>query len=184
MSRTRAVSVAQGEARSEMRSTARGRVQGESRGISASTGESEALVPVIEWMPSQLYSLPEQLHRLAGEIQNLALREVYLKVDNAAPVRTRTTTTPPAFSSPAFRRLFLPLFHQAALRRSNCLFPVAEVDALIARHLAELTPTYEADIAPEPMPIIDDPEAFAARFWAKRGRRTLRIVKDDGDKET
>ena len=46
-----------------MRGVARGRMHGTSQSVSESTGESEGLVPIIEWMPSQAYSLEEQLHR-------------------------------------------------------------------------------------------------------------------------
>lgn len=145
-------------------------MHGVSRGTTEGAGESESFVPTIEWLPSQLYSLPEQLNRLSGEIQNLALREVFVKVDNAAPVRTRTATTEPAFAMPAFRRLYMPLFHRQAVAKSGCLFPVAEVDALIAKHLAELSPsdTPEPDFAaPEPVHIADDPEAYARDFIAR-----------------
>lgn len=145
-SRSRAISEAESESTSEVHGFARGRMRGTSKGRSESEGESESLVPIIEWMPSQTYSLSEQLHRLSGEIQNLALREVFVKVDNAAPVRTRTATTDPAFATPSFKRLFMPLFHRTTTAKSACLFPVAEVDALIEKHLAELTPLEQ----PEP----------------------------------
>ena len=183
-SRSRAVSEAEGETESEMRGVARGRMRGTSHGSTAGLGESEALVPTIEWLPSQTFSLPEQLSRLSGAIQNLALREVIVKVDNAAPVRTRTVTSTPAFSQAAFRRLVMPMYHRTALAKSGCLFPVKDVDALIAKHISELSsPGPDPDFASEPMPIIDDPETFAERFWAKRKKPQLRIVKDDGDNE-
>lgn len=169
-SRSRAISEAEGETTSEVRGVARGRMRGISHGVTEGTGESESVVPTIEWLPSQTYSLPEQLHRLSGEIQNLALREVFVKVDNAAPVRTRTATTQPAFATPSFRRLFMPIFHRQAVARSGCLFPVAEVDALIAKHLTELTPPPlgEPDFtAPEPIHIADDPEGYAQGFLAR-----------------
>lgn len=155
MSHSRAISEAEGETVSDMRGTARGRMHGTSTGITEGAGESEGLVPTIAWLPSQLYSLQEQLHRLSGEIQNLALREVFVKVDNTAPVRTRTATTEPAFAIPSFRRIYMPLFHRRAVAKSGCLFPVAEVDALIERHLAELTPPEPADpdfATAEPLP--------------------------------
>jgi len=170
-SRSRAISDAEGESTSEVRGVARGRMRGTSEGRSESEGESESLVPIIEWMPSQMYSLPEQLHRLAGEIQNLALREVFVKVDNAAPVRTRTVTTEPAFATPSFKRLFLPLFHRTTTAKSPCLFPVAEVDALIAKHLTDLTPPErpEPDFStPEP---VRPAEAPRTSFGVIKGGR-------------
>jgi hypothetical protein len=113
--------------------------RGTSQGRSHSKGESESLVPILEWLPSQTYSLPEQLHRLSGEIQNLALREVFVKVDNAAPVRTRTITSKPAFATSSFKHHFMPIFHRANVAKSPCIFPSADVDRLIARHLTNLS---------------------------------------------
>jgi hypothetical protein len=170
-SRSTAVSEAVGESQSEMRGVSRGRMRGTSHGESHGTGEGETFVPVLAWLPSQTYSLPEMLHRLAGEIQNLALREVFVKIDNAAPVRTRTATVEQAFASSAFRRLWMPIFHAAAVKRSGFLFPVAEVDTLIASSLANLVPASplpSVPAEPEPVPIIDAPDIFAREFWDKR----------------
>lgn len=173
-SRSTAVSDALGESQSETRSVSHGRTHGTSHGTSESIGTSETFVPTIQWLPTQTYSLPEMMHRLAGEIQNLALREVFVKVDNAKPVRTRTTTAAPAFASTAFRRLWMPIFHKAALKRSTYLFPVPEVDALIASSLRTLVPTSpHADPGdPEPVPIIDAPDIFAREYWDKRKPHT------------
>lgn len=170
-SRSTAVSEFVGESESEVRGVASGRMRGTSRATSEGSGESETFVPTIEWLPSQIYSLTEMMHRLAGEIQNLALREVFLKVDNAAPLRTRTATAEPAFASPSFRRLWMPVFHRAALKRSGYLFPVSEVDTLIAMSVASLVPEAppaDVDGNVEPIPIIDAPDVFARDFWHKR----------------
>ena len=186
---------------SEVRGYASSRIHGSSRGASESAGEGETFVATIEWMNSQLYSLPEQLHRLAGEIQNLALRECFVKIDNARPVRTRTVDCPPAFKSAYFRRVMLPLFHQKALAQSPYLFPVAYVDAAIDARLANLCapPPREAEhdfAAAEPLSVVDSPERYASDFWNRHaspprplkpgattpGRRPdLRVV--DGDKQ-
>lgn len=170
-SRSTAVSEAVGDSESEMRGVSRGRMRGTSHGVSHGSGEGETFVPVLAWLPSQTYSLPEMLHRLAGELQNLALRELYVKIDNAAPVRTRTATVGPAFATSAFRRLWMPIFHGATLKRSGCLFPIAEVDALIASSLASVVPIAPLPDLPntaETIPIIDAPDVFARDFWDKR----------------
>lgn len=177
--RTTAITEAYGETESETHGYSRGRMSGTSRGTSDSTGDSETYVTTFEWMNSQLYSLTEQHHRLTGEIQNLALRECFLKIDNAKPVRTRTVDCPPAFKSAYFRRVMLPLFYLKAVAQSPYLFPTKEVDAAIAARLANLlAPTpHEAEhdfAASEPIPPHDDlianPAAYAARFWD--GQRT------------
>ncbi|MFN0217370.1 MAG: TraM recognition domain-containing protein [Hyphomicrobium sp.] len=200
-SRTSAVSEGFATTESEVRGYATSCMHGSSRGTSESAGEGETFVATLQWMNSQLYSLPEQLHRLAGEIQNLALRECFVKIDNARPVRTRTVDCPPAFKSAYFRRVMLPLFHQKALAQSPYLFPANEVDAAIAARLTNLlAPTpqeSEHDFTePEPFSVVDAPEKYANDFWKRRspptnptrppkpllGRRPdLRVL--DGDKQ-
>ena len=143
---------------------------GHSRGTSVTEGESETYVTQYESLPTQMFSLQEQLHRLAGEIQNLAHREFFVKVNNQRPVRTRTRDLEPAFKSTYARRVMLPIFHQKVVACSGYLFPVAEVDAQIAARLAALTPAPKAvaDTKPEPLPVVDAPEQFARDFWRQR----------------
>ena len=178
-SRMTAVTEGFGTTQSEVRGYATSLMHGSSRGTSESAGDGETFVATLDWLPSQLFSLPEQLHRLAGEIQNLALRQCFVKIDNARPIRTRTVDCPPAFKSAYFRRVMLPLFHQKAVAQSPYLFPTKEVDAAIAARLANLLapPPHEAEhdfAAPEPIPPHDDlitnPAAYAAQFWD--GQRT------------
>ena len=143
---------------------------GRSRGTSVTEGESETYVTQYETLPTQMFSLQEQLHRLAGEIQNLAHREFFVKINNQRPVRTRTRDLEPTFKSAYARRVLMPIFHQKVVARSGFLFPVAEVDAQIAARLAALTPAPkpQPDTRPEPLPVVDAPEQFARDFWSKR----------------
>ncbi len=182
-SRSRAISEADGETQSETRGASRGRMHGTSRIVSQTTGASEGLVPIIEWMPSQAYSLEEQLHRMAATLMGLPRRECIVKIEGEAPLRVRTADLSPAFNSSFFRRVMLPRFLAGIPTRSIYTLSASAADAAIATRRRELHNSPEPDFSPEAIPIVDDPDAFAARFWAKRGKRTLRIVKKDGDKE-
>ncbi len=183
---------------------------GRSHGTSESRGEAETFVTDYRVMPTQMYSLPEKLHRLAGEVMNLPARECFVKIGPVRPVRTRTVDLKPAFRSAYFRRIMLPLFHKKALLASPYLHPVPEVDALLAARRLTPPPTPDPDFtAPEPMPAADpvhDAPGFARAFWARKkkggpkkppGRRPqgeltpehdrFRVIDgdrhDDGDKE-
>jgi len=168
-SRSHMTATSYGEAvsESEVRSRAVSQITGTSHGQSESTGQSETFVPTMEWLPSQLYSLPEQLHRLAGEIKTLPLRACFIKVDDAAPVRARTADLVPTFKSIALKRIMLRL---AAKTQSPYLMPVAEADALLAAASISpvSSPRSEPDFgAAEPLPVIDDPDRFARDFHAR-----------------
>lgn len=142
---------------------------GQSRGLSRAASATEAFVTKYEWMPSQLYSAAEQLDRLIGEVINLGFRECYIKVGNCRPIRTRTADLAAPFRSEYAKQQFVPAFLQA-LARSPYLRPVSEVDVLIQGGAAELAqPIAEHNFtAPEPMPVLDQPEQFAADFWRAR----------------
>jgi hypothetical protein len=150
--------------------------RGKSRGTSVTHGESEVFTTVYEWMPSQRFSLEEQLHRLAGEIMTLPRRELILKADGDRPIRTRTADVLPEFRAPHFERLMVPAFRAAIVKRSPVLVPVADVDAEIAARLDALrtppAPPIPAEPVTAPQPISDptlDPVGFAADvFWPKR----------------
>jgi hypothetical protein len=171
-SKQQAVSTANSRTRITVNAEAEALGFGTSRGTSVSESENETFVTEYAVLPTQMFSLPEQQHRAAGALMTLALRECYVKLGNAAPVKTRTADLEPAFKSSYFRRLWVPMFHANRLRRSHYLLPASEVDALIASRLdqpPEPPQLPEPDFsAPEPMPIVDAPEAFAARFWTKR----------------
>ncbi len=145
---------------------------GVSSGRSVSEGESEVFVTRYEWLPSAMYTLEEQLHRLTGELMNLSRRECFIKIEDQRPFRTRTSDLTPAFKSLAFKRALLPRVLQAWRQASPYLTAVAEVDAAIAaRRVALLASPVGAapDFAdPEPMPVLDRPDKFAADFWRSR----------------
>jgi hypothetical protein len=173
--------------------------RGQSRGLSHATSATETYISKYEWMPSQLYSAAEQVERLTGEIMNLALRECFVKVDNQRPIRTRTADLVAPFRSDYAKRLIVPAF-QKMLGHSPYLLPVSEVDALINGRalLPAAEPPPEPDFTvPEPMPVVDEPEKFAADFWrtrklpgshdeppksSKKPRGRFAVI--DGDKQT
>jgi len=150
-----AVTEAFGTTESEVRGFATSRMKGISKGVSESAGEAETFVPTIAW--------------LSSEIMNLGHREVFVKVDNQRPVRTRTSDLAPAFRSDYCRRMFMPVFERSLVARSPYLLAVSEVDAQIAARQPQLTPPLpEPDFtAPEPLPIVNDPQKFAQQFVAK-----------------
>ncbi|HEX2841392.1 hypothetical protein [Hyphomicrobium sp.] len=151
-SRSSAVSHSTGVAESEVFGRALGQMRGRSMGQSESVGESEAFTTVYEWLPSSLYTLEEQLHRLAGELANLPRRECFVKIEDQRPFRMRTADLAPTFRSASFKRVMLPVFIETINRRSRYLMPADEADRLIAARIAEARPeTDDHDFAaPEP----------------------------------
>lgn len=174
---------AYGEARSEVEGVAVSHARGTSRGTSRSSGAAETFVTTYRDLPTSLYTLEEQISRAAGKIANLPRRSCIIKIEDGAPIETRTADLTPAFRSSYFQRLMVPRFLTSVAKRSRYMLSASEADAAIAQRRADLNASPEPDFSPEPMPIVDDPDAFAARFWSKRGKPTLRIVKDDGDSE-
>jgi hypothetical protein len=146
---------------------------GTSFGTSKTEGESEVFTTVYDWMPSQRFSVNEQLHKLTGELMTLQRRELFIKIEGNRPMRTRTADVPPAFRSPEFKRAALPAFRKAVAARSSYLLPAADVDAQIAARLAGLKPVAKPEpdfTAPAPLvqTLLEEPKAFAAEFWRKR----------------
>jgi hypothetical protein len=143
------------------------------RGRSRTEGESDVFVTKYECLPTSMYSLDEQLHRATGELMNLPRRECYVTHEGGRPFRTRTADLTPAFRSAYFKRMMVPIFRRAIDARSQYLVPTAEADAAIAGRMAHLlsAPPAKAEefSAPEPMPVVDAPDSFAADFW--RGRK-------------
>lgn len=194
----RSASEAWGESESRAYGRAVSRAAGTSRASSRSEGESESFVTEYEWMPSQTYTLQEQLARMQGALQSLQPRECFVKVHGDPPLRLRTPDAPPAFKSAAYRNVMVPLHLDFCARRNPYLVHAAEIDAEIAARRARLLmPDAGPDIdlnAPEGFDVVEDPEAFARGFWQRRespakkppaptGRPPLRLVEpDDGDK--
>ena len=125
-----------------------------------------------EWMPSQMYSLPEQLFRYAGLLINLAPRQCVVKLGNGAPFLTRTTDVRPAFKSLFAKRTIVPIFLATLRARSPYLRPALTVDALIAARALEPPSSPDPDFtAPEPVPLADpvhDAPGYARDFWARK----------------
>ena len=162
------------EARSEAITTARGT----SRGTSVSEGGSEAFITRYAWLPSAIYSLPEQLHRAIGELMNLPPREVFVKIRGGRPFRARTADVPAAFRSAAFKRLMLPRYRASVAARSPYIRSAEAVDAEIAARFAPALPQPEKAEPvswrepfdyPDPPPPPDAP----------RAKPKLRVVHND-----
>jgi hypothetical protein len=121
--------------------------------------------------PTQTYTLEEQLHRLSGEIMTLAPRECLVKLPAQPPLRMRTPDLAPAWRSMEFRAQMLPLYLGNAEKRSAYLVPAAQVDAEIAARVERISPPPAADdhdfSAPEPTPLVNDPDRFAREFWQR-----------------
>jgi hypothetical protein len=187
-SRSSARSDALSQSRQYARGHARADAHADMRGSSEASNETEAYITKYQELPTQMYSLEEQLHRVTGSVMTLPNRECFVKVDGHSPVRARTSDLAQAFRSPEFKQEWLPRFLNTAARRSPFLVSTEIVDAEIrARFDASTQSEPEADIdfaAREPMPVIDAPEDYAHDFARRRGqsaRPTLRIV--DGGKD-
>jgi len=201
--RNLSASGARSSARSSASQTARMRGSTQSHalaeGASVTHGESEAYVTVYDNLPTQMYSVEEQLTRLTGEIMGLQPRECFIKLPYREPYRTRTKDLQPAYRSLALKQHILPRFLANAAAASPYLKPVAHVDAdLAARAKRLVTPPATPDpdfAAPEPIPTpLDDPLAYADGFRSRRGNATKRQRKPkpfrvidggaaDGDKQ-
>jgi hypothetical protein len=140
---SRGKQAAQGSATSRSHSSADGQ--------SSADGEAEALLPRMEWMPSQTYSLEEQLSRLTGEIMSLPRRECFVQIGSQRPYRARTADLRPPFTCLEYRNERVPRFLAAAARRSPYLRPAAAIDAEIAAR-------YESGTRESAIP---DPENWA-----------------------
>ena len=128
--------------------------KGVADGDTAADGESEGFVTRYELLPTTMFTLEEQLHKLAAEIMSLPRRECILRIESDAPIRTRTKDLTPAFRSDEFRALCVPRYLQKILTESRYAQPVAAIDADIASRIDTLTaPAEEPDFStPEPMP--------------------------------
>jgi hypothetical protein len=171
---------------------ARGRAQADAhadmQGASEGFSENESYVTRYQDLPTQMYTLEEQLHRLTGEIMTLPRRECFVKLEGRAPFRARTADVAPAFKSLEFKSEWLPRYLETTARRSPYLVPADKVDADISARLGLITSVQhepEPDFAErEPMPIIDAPEDYARDYLRRRSqptRPTLRIL--DGGKD-
>lgn len=171
-SHTTAVTEAIGTTESEVRGSATSRTRGTSRGVSTSDGESETFIAQYEWLPA-FYSLEEQLHRLTGELIQLPRRECFVKIEDQRPFRTRTADLTPAFQTPIFKRIMLPVFLESVARRSPYLLTHAAAESAIAARLDEHVPSREPEpdfAAAETVNVIDDHDAYAKEFFDRHSR--------------
>lgn len=124
-------------------------------GESDSVSESEAYVARYENLPTQMYSLEEQIARRAWELMELPRRHCIIRVESDAPFRTITRDLEPSFRSVTFRDQCVPLFTAKLLSSSRYIRPVTDIDREIAERLADLTRSTIDDSpvgAPEPDP--------------------------------
>lgn len=140
--RSRAAGSQSGEANVASRSQVR--IGGNSDAVS----EAEALMPRYENLPTQMFSLEEQLARHTWELMALPRRECVIRVESEAPIQTRTRDLEPAFQSAAFRVQCLPLYLAKLARTARYARPAAVVDQEIQKRLAGNT-------AP---PVIEEPD--------------------------
>lgn len=155
----------------ESEGEAHGIARGRSVGRSHSRSQTEQYITRYESLPSELYSATEQAERLTGEIMTLADRECFVKFANQPPLRTRTADLNASFRSAYCKRIMLPIYEATRLALSPYLQRVADVDAQIAGRSPATPPLPpgEPDLTkPEPMPVIDQPDEFAATFWRTR----------------
>jgi len=162
-------------------------------GASIAHGEAEAYVTVYENLPTQMYSVEEQLTRLTGEIMGLQPRECFIKLPYREPYRTRTKDLAPSYRSLALKQHMLPRFLANAAERSPYLAPIAQVDAEIAARAARIAAPAavpERDLAapvPNPTPLdsaVDYADGFLQRHPpAKNKLRVIDGGAPGGDKQ-
>jgi hypothetical protein len=172
-STTRGLSSGMSTSRQYARGHARTNARASTEGVSTAKSESEAFVTRFQDLPTQMFSLEEQLHRLTGEIMTLPRRECFVKLEGQAPYRARTADVGPAFKSLEFRSEMLPRYLQSVALRSRYLVPATAVDAEIAARLQAITArpcAPEPDFGvPEPMPnIVDTPQRYGREFWKRQ----------------
>jgi len=147
-------------------STSHGSVDGTSRVAT----QSEAYITRYEDMPTQMYTLEEQLFRLAGELASLPRRECFVRVDHQPPLRMRTADLPPAFRSAAFQEQVLPLYMAKMRRISGYVRSLDDVEAEIAARLDALTRTTAEPDPDFTQPEPSSPQATHLRVVARRDR--------------
>ena len=120
-------------------STAHGRsesiTESESRSVgmsrSATEGRSEGLVPVLEVLPTAVFSLEEQRHRKAAILRNLRRQEAVLKMPERPSVAFRAARVEEGYANPER----VERFKRESFLRSRFAKPTAAVDILLSvRH--------------------------------------------------
>ena len=98
---------------------------------SATEGRSEGLVPVLEVLPTAVFSLEEQRHRKAAILRNLRRQEAVLKMPERPSVAFRAARVEEGYAnSERVER-----FKRESFLRSRFAKPTAAVDILLSvRH--------------------------------------------------
>lgn len=141
-----------GSSRSE--SESRSVAHGTSRSRGVTHGRSETLAPVLNTLPSAVYSLPEQRYRAAVLVRNLPPRTAVVKVPYGPSV---VVTVPPVEEGYA-RAERVERFRARAFAKSGVVVPIAEAEAEIERrgHDLERRAAEAAEGVEEPQ----DPDDF------------------------
>jgi type IV secretory system conjugative DNA transfer VirD4/TraG family protein len=183
-SSARGRSHATSSARQHARGHARTHARASSDGLSLAQGESEALATIYESLPTQLFSLEEQWHRLTAELMSLPRREAFVRVESDAPFRARTADLTPAFRSEEFKAELLPRYLVNVARRSRYAVLNSEIDHQLATRIDTLSktpPTKADDFEPAPVPSDSDIAARAQQLHrtmqaASAKSKSLRII--------
>ena len=143
-------SVATGTSTSEAESRSRS----VSIGRGETSGRSEGLVPILEVLPTTVFSLEEQRHRKAALLRNLRRQEAVVKMPERESVAFRAARVVPGVANPER----VERFKRDTFLRSPFVKPIQAVDALLRarRRSLERRAAEAADGAEEPQ----DPEDF------------------------
>ena len=126
----------------------------ESSSWGRASGWSEALLPVLEEMPTTVFSLEEQIHRSAADIRNLRRRQAVVKI----PERKSAQVTIPMVEEGYARAERVERFERETFRRSPFAATAGEVDERLAARRADLET--QAQLAVQDQPVPEAPEDF------------------------
>ncbi len=143
-------SVATGTSTSEAESTSRS----VSIGRGETSGRSEGLLPILEVLPTTVFSLEEQRHRKAALLRNLRRQEAVVKMPERESVAFRAARVVPGVANPER----VERFKRDAFLRSPFVKPIRAVDALLRarRQSLERRAAEAAERVEEPQ----DPDDF------------------------
>lgn len=143
-------SVATGTSTSEAESTSRS----VSIGRGETSGRSEGLLPILEVLPTTVFSLEEQRHRKAALLRNLRRQEAVVKMPERESVAFRAARVVPGVANPER----VERFKRDTFLRSPFVKPIRAVDALLRarRQSLERRAAEAAERVEEPQ----DPDDF------------------------
>ena len=111
-----------------------GDVAGESAFSSVSTGQHEALVPVLEYLPGGVYSLQEQINRAMATMVNQPTQRAVVKVYGEETVEVTTPDIPGSIA--VDDRVVR--FKKRAFETADCVLPAPEAAERIAKRHGRL----------------------------------------------